>query len=110
MVKLVRAMVRAERLPFIQHALAERDIFAMTVFPVMGQGNQRGIHIQFRGGIFNVGLLPKVAIEIVVEDNLVELVIDRIVLAARLGKEGDGKIVILPVQESYRVRTGEVEV
>lgn len=107
--KLVRAVVREERVPFIQHALAERNIFAMTVFPVRGRGTQGGIHLQFRRGVFNVDLLPKVAIEIAVPNHLVEPVIDRIMTAARLGKEGDGTIVVFPVHESYRIRTNEVE-
>jgi nitrogen regulatory protein P-II 1 len=109
-VKLVKAILREERVPYVQKALAERNIFGMTVLSVMGRGSQGGIHLQFRGGILNVDLLPKAAIEIVVHDDLVGTVINQIISAARLGKEGDGKIFVMPVCESHRVRTGEVEV
>jgi nitrogen regulatory protein P-II 1 len=108
--KLVKAIIREERVPYVQKALAGKNIFGMTISSVMGRGNQGGIHLQFRGGILNIDLLPKTAIEIVVHDDLAELVKDQIISAARLGKEGDGKIFVIPVNESYRVRTGEVEV
>ena len=108
--KLVQAIIREERVPYVQKALADKNIFGMSTFPVLGRGNQGGIHLQYRGGILNVDLLPKMAIEIVINDALSELVKDQIISAASLGKEGDGKIFILPVHASYRVRTGEVEV
>lgn len=108
--KLVKAIIREERLPYVQKALADRNIFGMTISSVLGRGTQGGIHLQYRGGILNIDLLPKAAIEIVVHDDLTELVIDQILSAARLGKEGDGKIFVIPVHESCRVRTGEVEV
>ena len=108
--KLVKAIIREERVPYVQKALACKNIFGMTISSVMGRGNQGGIHLQYRGGILNIDLLPKAAIEIVVHDDLAELVKDQIISAARLGKEGDGKIFVIPVHESYRVRTGEVEV
>jgi nitrogen regulatory protein P-II 1 len=108
--KLVKAIIREERVPYVQKALAGNNIFGMTISSVMGRGNQGGIHLQYRGGIFNIDLLPKTAIEIVVHDDQADLVKDQILSAARLGKEGDGKIFVIPVHESYRVRTGEVEV
>jgi nitrogen regulatory protein P-II 1 len=107
--KLVKAIVREERVPFIQKALAAHEIFGMTVYQVMGRGNQKGIHIQYRNGILNVDLLPKVAMEIVIKDELENLVITELMNAARTGKPGDGKIFVLPILESHRVRTGEVE-
>lgn len=109
-IKLVRAIIREERVPYVQKALADRNIYGMTVSSVMGRGEQGGIHLQFRGGIFNIDLLPKTAIDIVVHDDQVEVVIERILSAARLGKEGDGKIFVMPIHESHRIRTGEVEV
>ena len=108
--KLVKAIIREERAPYVQKSLAEKNIFGMTVSSVTGRGNQGGIHLQYRGGILNIDLLPKTAIEIVVPDDMAELVKDQILSAARLGKKGDGKIFVIPVHESYRIRTGEVEV
>jgi nitrogen regulatory protein P-II 1 len=108
--KLVMAIIREERVPYVQKALAAKNIFGMTCYPVMGRGNQGGIHLQFRGGILNIDLLPKAAIEIVVRDDLTELVKGQIISAAGMGKKGDGKIFVIPVHESYRIRTGEVEV
>jgi nitrogen regulatory protein P-II 1 len=108
--KMVKAIIREERVPFVQKALADRNIFGMSILSVMGRGSQGGIHLQFRGGILNVDLLPKAEIEIVIADDLVGTVIHQILSAARSGKEGDGKIFVMPVCEAHRVRTGEVEV
>ena len=108
--KLVKAIIREERVPYVQKALADRNIYGMTVSSVMGRGSQGGIYLQFRGGILNIDLLPKAAIEMVIHNDQEEIVINQILSAARLGKEGDGKIFVMPVHEAYRVRTGEVEV
>jgi nitrogen regulatory protein P-II 1 len=108
--KLVKAIIREERVPYVKKALAAKDIFGMTFSSVTGRGNQGGIHLQYRGGILNIDLLPKASIEIVVHDDEAELVKDQILSAARLGKKGDGKIFVIPVLESHRIRTGEVEV
>jgi nitrogen regulatory protein P-II 1 len=107
--KLIRAVIREERLPFIRKVLESRGVYGMTVAPVRGRGEQAGIHLQFRGGILNIDLLPKVAIDIVVKDDLADLVIDEVCTAARLGKQGDGRIFLFPVLESRRIRTGDVE-
>ena len=107
--KLIRAVIREERLPFVQKALAGLGIYGMTIGQVQGRGQQLGIHLQFRGGILNIDLLPKVSIDIVVKDEQVEIVIDSVCDAARLGKQGDGRIFVLPVLASCRVRTGDVE-
>jgi nitrogen regulatory protein P-II 1 len=107
--KLIKAVIREERIPFVQKALAAHQIYGMTLFSVMGRGEQKGIHIQYRNGIFNIELLPKVAIEIAIKDDLEDLVVNEIMNAARTGKQGDGKIFVLPVLETHRVRTGEVE-
>jgi nitrogen regulatory protein P-II 1 len=107
--KLIKAVIREERIPFVQKALAAREIYGMTLSPVMGRGEQKGIHLQYRKGILDIGLLPKVAVEIAIRDDLANLVIDEIMNAARTGKPGDGKIFVIPLIESHRVRTGEVE-
>ncbi len=108
--KLVKAIIREERVPYVQKALADKNVYGMTLSSVMGHGSQGGVHLQYRGGILTIDLLPKVAIEIVIPDELEDTVISQILSAARVGKEGDGKIFVIPIHEAYRVRTCEVEV
>jgi nitrogen regulatory protein P-II 1 len=103
--KLIRAIIREERLPFVQKALATQEVYGMTIGQVQGRGLQHGVHLQFRGGILNIDLLPKISVDIIVKDERVETVC----AAACLGKQGDGRIFVLPVLESYRIRTGDVE-
>ncbi len=107
--KLIKAIIREERVPFVQKALESIEVSGMTIFPVQGRGEQQGIHLQFRGGILNIDFLPKIAIEIVVKDNLIDPVIHEICRAARTGKQGDGRIIVIPMQQSIRIRTDEVE-
>ena len=107
--KLIRAIIREERLPFVQKALATQEVYGMTIGQVQGRGLQHGVHLQFRGGILNIDLLPKISVDIVVKDERVETVIETVCAAACLGKQGDGRIFVLPVLESYRIRTGDVE-
>lgn len=108
--KLIKAIIREERLQHVQKALAEKNVYGMTVLAVKGRGSNGGVHLKYRGGILDIGLLPSVAIEIVIPDALVDSAVSQILSAARVGKKGDGKIFILPVRESHRIRTGEVEV
>ena len=107
--KLIRAVIREERFPFVRKALESRGVYGMTVSSVMGRGEQQGVHLQFRGGILNIDLLPKLAIDIMVKDDQAGAVIDAICSAACLGKQGDGRIFLVPVLESRRIRTGDVE-
>ncbi|AEA46717.1 P-II family nitrogen regulator [Archaeoglobus veneficus] len=107
--KKVEAIIRPERLEHVKKALEEKGFVAMTVSEVKGRGEQKGITLQFRGRTMEVDLLPKVKVEIVVEDKAVDAVISTIVDAARTGKYGDGKIFVVPVEKAVRVRTGEVE-
>ena len=81
----------------------------MTITDVMGRGEQKGIALQFRGGVMAIDLLPKLSVELVVKNADAENVIDIITEAARTGKMGDGKIFLIPVEKAVRVRTGEVE-
>ncbi|MGV8087900.1 MAG: P-II family nitrogen regulator [Methanomicrobiales archaeon] len=108
--KMVKAIIREERVPFVKKALADKNIYGMTILPAMGRGNQGGVHLQFRGGFLNIDMLPKVMMEIIIPDDHEEMVIHQILSSAKTGKEGDGKIFIIPVNESHRIRTGEVEV
>ena len=108
-VKMIKAIIRPERLDFVKKALEDKDIRGITVTEVMGRGEQRGIHLQYRGGIMAIDLLPKVAVEVVVPDSKAEEVIQIITATARTGKMGDCKIFQIPVEMVVRVRTNEVE-
>jgi len=107
--KLIKAIIRPERFDFVKKALEDRGLYAMTVTEVMGRGEQRGISLKYRGGIMAVEFLPKLIIEVVVHDSEEGGVLTAIETAARTGKIGDGKIFVIPVERSVRVRTGEVE-
>ncbi len=107
--KKVEAIIRPEKLEDVKKALENKGIVAMTITEVRGRGEQKGIKLQFRGRTMDVDLLPKVKIEIVVEDSKVDTVINTIANSARTGKYGDGKIFVIPVEKSVRVRTGEIE-
>ena len=108
--KLVVAIIRPERLEAVQAALNERDIYLMTVSDVRGCGRQRGYTEVYRGTEIQVRLLPKLKLEIAVNDTFVEATIEAIVHATRTpkaGQIGDGKIFVLPLEDSVRIRTGE---
>jgi len=105
--KMVKAIIRPERLEFVKKALEKEGIYGMTISEVMGRGDQKGISLQYRGGAMTVDLIPKIEIDIVVGDNNAEMVIQKICEAAYTGKIGDGRIFLLPVERSIKVRTGE---
>ncbi|HEY2411023.1 MAG TPA: P-II family nitrogen regulator [Pirellulaceae bacterium] len=108
--KLITAIIRPEKLEDVQTALSERDVYLMTVTDVRGCGRQRGYTEVYRGAEFQVRLLPKVKLEIAVNDAFVDATIEAIVHAARMGETGqlgDGKIFILPLEDCVRIRTGE---
>ena len=108
--KLVVAIIRPEKLEDVQKALAERDVYLMTVSDVRGCGRQRGYTEVYRGTEIQVRLLPKLKLEIAVNDAFVEAAIEAIVHAARVGETGqigDGKIFVLPLDDCVRIRTGE---
>lgn len=107
--KMIKAVIKPERFEFVKKALEEKGYVSMTVSDVKGRGEQKGIQLQYRGGTMLVDLLPKVSIEIVVKETDVDSVTKTIIDAAKTGKIGDGKIFILPVEKSIRIRTGEVE-
>ncbi|HVP94387.1 MAG TPA: P-II family nitrogen regulator [Methanoregulaceae archaeon] len=107
--KMIKAIIRPERLDFVKKALEKQEYFGMTITDVMGRGEQKGIALQFRGGVMAIDLLPKLSVELVVKDEDADKVIGIVVEAARTGKMGDGKIFQIPVEKVIRVRTGEVE-
>ena len=80
----------------------------MTITEVQGRGEQKGISLQYRGGTILVDLISKVKVETIVNDNQVQTVIEAIKKVAFTGKIGDGRIFVLPVEESIKIRTGEV--
>ena len=108
--KMIVAVVRPEKLEAVQRALSERDIYLMTVSDVRGCGRQRGFTEVYRGTEFQVRLLPKLKLEIAVNEAFVEATVEAIVHAARTpetGHIGDGKIFVLPLEDCVRIRTGE---
>src|SRR6201993_201236 len=108
--KMIVAIIRPEKLEEVQRSLNERDVYLMTVTDVRGCGRQRGFTEVYRGSEFVVRLLPKLKLEIAVNDAFVEAAIEAIVHAARsgdTGKVGDGKIFVLPLEDCVRIRTGE---
>jgi nitrogen regulatory protein P-II 2 len=105
--KLIVAIIRPERLEAVQEALGEKEVDLMTVSDVRGCGRQRGYTETFRGGRIPVRLVSKVKLEIAVNEQFVQPTVDAILEAARSDKIGDGKIFVLPLEQCYRIRTGE---
>ena len=105
---LVTAIVKPFALADVRAAFEQLDIAGMTVSEASGYGRQGGHTEVYRGADYRVDLVPKVRIEVVAPDELVEKVIDAVVRAARTGKIGDGKVWVTPVEELVRVRTGEM--
>ena len=108
--KLIKAIVRPNKVDDVKDALGRLNISGMTVTEVRGHGKQKGHTAVYRGKEYNVSLLPKMEIEVVVPDSSVEEAIRAIIEAARTGEIGDGRVFVLPVDHTYRIRTGEKEV
>jgi len=106
-VKLIKCIIQPYRLDEVKEALAGIKIQGMTVSEVKGFGRQKGHKELYRGAEYTVDFVPKVEIELVVQDNLVKQVLEAVVKAARSGKVGDGKIFVMNVEEAVRIRTGE---
>ncbi len=105
--KLVTAIVKPFRLDDVRSALGEAGINGMTVSEVKGFGRQRGHTELYRGAEYVVDFLPKVKLEIAIDDNLLDQVIEAISSSANTGKIGDGKIFVTPLEQVVRIRTGE---
>jgi len=108
--KMIVAIIRPEKLEDVQRALAERDVYLMTVTDVRGCGRQRGYTEVYRGAEMNVRLIPKLKLEIAVTEPFVEATMEAVVHAARTGDTGaigDGKIFVLSLEDCVRIRTGE---
>ena len=105
--KLIKAIVRPNKVDDVRDALGRISLPGMTVTEVRGHGKQKGHTAIYRGKEYDVSLLPKMQIEVVVADTLVDEVVTAIITAARTGEIGDGRIFVIPVEQSYRIRTGE---
>ncbi len=108
--KMIVAIIRPEKLEEVQQALNSCDVYLMTVTDVRGCGRQRGFTEVYRGAEFRVRLLPKLKLEIAVNEAFVEAAVEAIVHSARTGETGqigDGKIFVLPMDDCIRIRTGE---
>ena len=107
--KLIKAIVRPNKVDEVKEALSKLSISGMTVTEVRGQGKQKGHTAVYRGKEYNVSLLPKMEVEVVVSDGIVEDAIRAIIQVARTGEIGDGRVFVIPVEHAYRIRTGEKE-
>ncbi len=105
--KKVEAIIREEKLEAVKSALEEKGFIGLTVTEVKGRGQQKGLCLQWRVGEYRVDLLPKMKIEVVVNDEDTSTVLDTICSSARTGDIGDGMIFVMPVEDICRVRTGE---
>jgi nitrogen regulatory protein P-II 1 len=105
--KKIEAIIKPFKLDDVKEALTEIGVIGMTVMEVRGFGRQKGHTELYRGSEYTIDFLPKVKVEIVVADHLVAKVVETIIGAAKTGSIGDGKVFVLPVEESVRIRTGE---
>ena len=105
--KKIQTIIKPFKLDDVKQALADLNVVGMTVNEVKGFGRQKGHSELYRGAEYVVDFLPKVNVEVVVPDDLVEKVVQQLAEAARTGSIGDGKIFVLPVEDAVRIRTGE---
>ena len=106
--KLVVGIVKPFKLDDVKDALRDFGVAGLTISDVQGFGRQRGHTEVYRGAEYTIDFVPKVRVEVVVEDDDAERVAQQLIEAARTGKIGDGKVWIVPVDAVYRIRTGEV--
>lgn len=107
MTKKIEAIIREEALQDVKQALREIGIVGLNVHEVHGHGRQGGIELSWRGTSYQMDLLPKIQVNIVLSDHNVESTIEAIINVTRTGKEGDGIIFVYPVEDVIRIRTGE---
>jgi nitrogen regulatory protein P-II 1 len=105
--KKVEAIIKPFKLDEVKEALHEVGIQGITVTEIKGFGRQKGHTELYRGAEYVVDFLPKIRLDVVVSDDMVDKVVEAIVTSARTGRIGDGKIFILPLEEAIRIRTGE---
>jgi nitrogen regulatory protein P-II 2 len=107
--RLLKSIIRPDKVDQVKEALSALHVSGLTVTEVRGHGKQKGHTAVYRGQEYDVSLLPKMQIEVVVPDEIVDEAIKGIIRAARTGEIGDGRVFVIPVMESYRIRTGELE-
>jgi nitrogen regulatory protein PII len=107
--QLIKTIVRPNKVDDVKAALGNMNVSGMTVSEVRGHGKQKGHTAIYRGQEYSVSLLPKMEIEVVVPDQIVDETVRTIIAAARTGEIGDGRVFVVPVSHSYRIRTGEEE-
>lgn len=105
--KKIESIIRPHLLDAVKNALQEIGVMGLTVTEVKGFGRQKGHTETYRGSEYKIDFLPKVKIEVVIPEEMVDLAIDAIQKTAKTGKFGDGKIFVIPVEEVVRIRTGE---
>ena len=105
--KKVEAIIRPERLQNVQDALDELGVSGLTVTEVVGCGRQKGYTEQYRGSQANISLLHKIKVEAVVPNDVVDSAVQAVVAGAYTGEVGDGRVFVIPIEESIRIRTGE---
>jgi nitrogen regulatory protein P-II 1 len=105
--KKIEAIIKPYKLDEVKDALTGMGVIGMTVLEVRGFGRQKGHTELYRGSEYTIDFLPKIRVEIVVADGVVDKVVDTIATAARTGAIGDGKVFVTPVEEAVRIRTGE---
>ena len=105
--KIVSAVIRPHRLQDVKNALSVAGIVGLTVTDVRGAGRQKGQIERYRGSEYAMDLIPKAKIEVAIEDDQVETVVQAIRTSAYTGEIGDGKIFIMPLDDSMRIRTGD---
>src|SRR5215467_1371823 len=108
--KLIKAIIRPNKLEEVKDALTKLSIAGMTVTEVRGHGRQKGHKAVYRGTEYSVTLLPKIMIELVIQDEMVDDTIKTIIETARTGEIGDGRVFVLPIEQGYNIRTGERDV
>jgi nitrogen regulatory protein PII len=106
-VKKIEAIIRPFKLEEVKEALVEEGIRGLTISEVRGYGRQKGHTETYRGSEYRIEFVPKIKVEVVVEDSKVEKVVDAILKTAKTGQVGDGKIFIYKVEDVVRIRTGE---
>ena len=105
--KLILAIIQPSKLEAVKEALSKVEVFRMTIVDVQGFGRQKGHTEVYRGAEYTVDFVPKVRVEVLVDEEDAGRVLDAMVDAARTGKIGDGKVFVEPLEEAVRIRTGE---
>ncbi|MCB2185552.1 MAG: P-II family nitrogen regulator [Deltaproteobacteria bacterium] len=107
MLKKIEAIIREDKVNDVKNALRELGIVGLNMVEIRGHGRQGGVTLSGRSGTYQVDMLPKIQINIILSEDNLDQTLDTIVQAARTGEAGDGLIFVYPVQEAVRIRTGE---